>query len=688
MSNAAGPSLPPITPSPIDENDPMWSRPMGRYVVKLIGDATSDKAMEAAVARRDQAMVDKIHVDRRKVLCLVYSLARILLLVWHGKVVFNATLATKLWGDDGAEFCERLKPKALGFADGEGPAASKDKFLYVNTGRDEPESDPTAPCFTPTRWPSTSMPMGTASMASPVGPLCESEGSLTSMQPRSSPRSTSLTERAGATSNESTSSSEAERNTIDTDMHQFWSSRGVRATRHRVGLARCATRVAPGILDGVITPLPCERGQLMQLTALHQVRHADSRKRVSDGKHASATLCTSHTQTRTGNRYSRVTALEHRVCAIGRVARAAKVRLGGQLARSSSSTPPDERLYQQQRRVQLSSSFPTSQAHAMTIALYAHAPHAILPFLRQDLPDTVVAVGSIMCNRTSEDEAGPVEGLPVPGVLSTIHATFPPAQAGEALNPGDTWVIAYALPRPSEQIRVYHSLQHYPAHQTPDTIARAGAEINAVIDEMAKLYPNQRVVGQVPEVFRPAVQAHVGGPDHGRNWTYFAPASGTKVDLTGVNTEGLELGLAREDDAALVSGPKDPASASPLTLPQIFAENKYRSLEYYASRAAHTTVLRPTATQDNPTPLPVAWFMTHGDGSVGALHTMPDYRRRGLAKVLIAKHLGDLEARGVPVYCNVENGNEISAKLWEGLGWTRGWNATWIYEYQHGARKW
>ncbi|KAL1413648.1 hypothetical protein Q8F55_001426 [Vanrija albida] len=307
----------------------------------------------------------------------------------------------------------------------------------------------------------------------------------------------------------------------------------------------------------------------------------------------------------------------------------------------------------------------------MTIALYAHKPHAILPFLQQDLPDTVVAVGSIMCNRTSEDEPGPVDGLPVPGVLSTIHATFPPAQDGEPLSPGDNWVIAYPLPRPSEQIRVYHSLQHDPARQTPEAVERAAAEINAVIDAMAKLYPNQKVVGQVPELFRPLVHAHVGGPDHGRNWTYFAPESGTKVDLTGVNTDGLELGLARAEDAEL-----------------IFAENKYRSLEYYASRAAHTTVLRPVVAPGEPTPLPVAWFMTHGDGSVGALHTMPAYRRRGLAKVLIAKHLGELEARGVPVYCNVENGNEISAALWEGLGWRKGWNASWVYQYQDGARKW
>lgn len=73
--------------------------------------------------------------------------------------------------------------------------------------------------------------------------------------------------------------------------------------------------------------------------------------------------------------------------------------------------------------------------------------------------------------------------------------------------------------------------------------------------------------------------------------------------------------------------------------------------------------------------------MTHGDGSLGALWTQPDYRRRGLAKAIVASHLAEDEARGVPGHCHVEDGNVASMRLWEGLGWTRlSFTSFWVYE--------
>jgi ribosomal protein S18 acetylase RimI-like enzyme len=73
----------------------------------------------------------------------------------------------------------------------------------------------------------------------------------------------------------------------------------------------------------------------------------------------------------------------------------------------------------------------------------------------------------------------------------------------------------------------------------------------------------------------------------------------------------------------------------------------------------------------------VAWVLTVADGSVGALYTLPDYRRRGLAKAVLAHRLGRME--GLPGFCHVEVTNGASETLWEGMGWRRGHRVNWVY---------
>lgn len=66
---------------------------------------------------------------------------------------------------------------------------------------------------------------------------------------------------------------------------------------------------------------------------------------------------------------------------------------------------------------------------------------------------------------------------------------------------------------------------------------------------------------------------------------------------------------------------------------------------------------------------------------MGALHTQPAFRRRGLAKVVLAAHLAKYEAQGVPGFCYIEEYNTASIALFESLGWTRmPWNVYWVYE--------
>lgn len=112
---------------------------------------------------------------------------------------------------------------------------------------------------------------------------------------------------------------------------------------------------------------------------------------------------------------------------------------------------------------------------------------------------------------------------------------------------------------------------------------------------------------------------------------------------------------------------------------QIHEKSKYRSLALYRARLGYTSVVRPRVEAGERTPLPVAWVLTLSDGSTGALYTMPEYRRRGLAKVVVADRLAKCAGLGLRSYCHVEVTNEASERMWEGMGWERGHKCQWIY---------
>lgn len=51
-----------------------------------------------------------------------------------------------------------------------------------------------------------------------------------------------------------------------------------------------------------------------------------------------------------------------------------------------------------------------------------------------------------------------------------------------------------------------------------------------------------------------------------------------------------------------------------------------------------------------------------------------------MAKVILAEHVRRQEADGIPGFCYVEEDNEASMRLWEGLKWTRlPFTMYWVY---------
>lgn len=121
---------------------------------------------------------------------------------------------------------------------------------------------------------------------------------------------------------------------------------------------------------------------------------------------------------------------------------------------------------------------------------------------------------------------------------------------------------------------------------------------------------------------------------------------------------------------------------------------KYHPPKYILARSKYTTLVRPIDGGD-----PVCWVLTHADGSLGALYTLPEWRRKGLAKIVVAERLramaesnsegsgeGDRAraeaSRRLRANLQVEEHNEASEALWTGLGWEPAWCVAWVYSQE------
>jgi len=111
-----------------------------------------------------------------------------------------------------------------------------------------------------------------------------------------------------------------------------------------------------------------------------------------------------------------------------------------------------------------------------------------------------------------------------------------------------------------------------------------------------------------------------------------------------------------------------PAGLEPLRpefLSCVFENSKYQQFlnkEYLAKRlelGGGYCVMRESK--------PVAWVMTHDDGSVGMLHILDTYRRQGLAKKLVEAMSWRVRQSGRPVFAHIEPVNEPSLRLFYSL---------------------
>ncbi|XP_037638309.1 glycine-N-acyltransferase-like protein 3 isoform X2 [Sebastes umbrosus] len=65
---------------------------------------------------------------------------------------------------------------------------------------------------------------------------------------------------------------------------------------------------------------------------------------------------------------------------------------------------------------------------------------------------------------------------------------------------------------------------------------------------------------------------------------------------------------------------------------------------------------------------PVSWVLVYDYCALGLLYTLPEHRGRGYAKVLVSTLAKRLFAEGHPVFCFIEEENEVSYRLFKNLG--------------------
>ncbi|HEX7714751.1 MAG TPA: GNAT family N-acetyltransferase [Bacillota bacterium] len=127
--------------------------------------------------------------------------------------------------------------------------------------------------------------------------------------------------------------------------------------------------------------------------------------------------------------------------------------------------------------------------------------------------------------------------------------------------------------------------------------------------------------------------------------------------------------------------PIDPPPRMTCTLEVPFAEyifdhsdyKAFTSVEYLRDRIARGI---SAGVIENGTL--AAWALTHDDNSLGCLHVLPEFRRKGFAKAIMGSLIIQKRKAGEPVFLNVEPSNISSRNLVTGMGFVLDRKISWI----------
>lgn len=209
---------------------------------------------------------------------------------------------------------------------------------------------------------------------------------------------------------------------------------------------------------------------------------------------------------------------------------------------------------------------------AATLQLYEHNPSSLLPLLTKYLPHTQAVLGAIVsCPPPGQRPQSALDAPP----LETMWASFPP---GRLPSDSDTdWLVALALPAPSEQIRIWHRAEVELNNEEIERVKQiegsvvstealreaeskggnddAAAQVIEARRIMREMYPNHFVMGQLNAAWEPALRHALKAPSRGICRVFLAPEElpSTGSDAERLRKLGLKLDTTRVGDEGEVS---------------------------------------------------------------------------------------------------------------------------------------
>lgn len=203
------------------------------------------------------------------------------------------------------------------------------------------------------------------------------------------------------------------------------------------------------------------------------------------------------------------------------------------------------------------------------LQLYEHDPTSLLPLLTRFLPHTQAVLGAIVsCPAPGHQPRGVLDAPP----LETMYASFPPSSLPDD---GDRdWLVALALPAPSEQVRVWHRrevelneaemarVQRLEGSAVSSAAlrgagslqgdeaggARAAEMLTAAVRAMRERFPHHFVTGQLNAAWERALRHALGAPSRGLCRVFLAPAQAPGAEGADLDKLGLKLDRTQVGD--------------------------------------------------------------------------------------------------------------------------------------------
>lgn len=125
----------------------------------------------------------------------------------------------------------------------------------------------------------------------------------------------------------------------------------------------------------------------------------------------------------------------------------------------------------------------------------------------------------------------------------------------------------------------------------------------------------------------------------------------------------------------------DPPSRMTCTLEISFAEYIFNHSDYQAFTSVEylrERISRGISAGIIENGTLAAWALTHDDNSLGCLHVLPEFRRKGLARDVMRSLIIQKREANKPVFLNVEPSNFSSLKLVTGMGFILDRRISWI----------